>query len=456
MTKVKCFRCNKKGHLAKDCPNKDSETGLFVGMAISSDVFIDSDSDLYSDSSDDDEPYYPEGEDMEPAVKRAKYESDEESTGWNTSDDEKLIEAIVKSRVDRKPLTFIDEVYPTPELVMMADSGWNEQEYKKFAEELANNPIPYKSTGESDSEDDFEPEDPSPTPVWISGMKLKRGKCYLVKKEDPGHPDNVQNTPETPDKYKLKNRPLYGQQPLTFHALTIIDMVTNLVELVRLDNKTSTHVAQQFERTWLARYPRPLNCIHDQGTEFVGYPFQQMLHQHGIQSRSTTAKNPQANAVCERMHQTVGNTLRILRTLRPLPGLPPQPPQDLLDAAIAHTMFALRCAYSTAINTTPGGLAFGRDMILNLPLHTDLLLLQQHRQQLIDQRLIVANRKRFNFDYQIGDQVLKLTPNPDKLAPRATGPFTIERVHANGTLSIRIAPHTIERISLRRVKPYHN
>jgi hypothetical protein len=39
------------------------------------------------------------------------------------------------------------------------------------------------------------------------------------------------------------------------------------------------------------------------------------------------------------------------------------------------------------LKTTPGGLAFGRDMILNIPLITDLQQLQRRRQELIDQRL---------------------------------------------------------------------
>ncbi len=76
-------------------------------------------------------------------------------------------------------------------------------------------------------------------------------------------------------------------------------------------------------------------------------------------------------------------------------------------------MYAPRCTYHGALKTTPGGLAFGRDMILNIPLVTDLELLQERRQQLIDQHMITANAKRFSYDYRVGDEVLKLVYKPN-------------------------------------------
>jgi RNase H-like domain found in reverse transcriptase/Integrase zinc binding domain/Reverse transcriptase (RNA-dependent DNA polymerase) len=66
-------------------------------------------------------------------------------------------------------------------------------------------------------------------------------------------------------------------EKLTFHALTMIDMVTNLVEVVRINNKTAANVALHFENTWLSRYPLPLYCLHDPGNEFAGGEFKLML-----------------------------------------------------------------------------------------------------------------------------------------------------------------------------------
>ena len=125
-----------------------------------------------------------------------------------------------------------------------------------------------------------------------------------------------------------------------------------------------------------------------------------------------------------------------------------------MDTALANCLFATRTALHSSLKASPGSLAFGRDMILDIPLIADWQLIRERRQQLIDQRLIAANRKRFSYDYHIGDEVLKLTFNPDKLEQRASGPYRVETVHTNGTLTIRLSPHTIERISIRRVKPF--
>jgi hypothetical protein len=245
-----------------------------------------------------------------------------------------------------------------------------------------------------------------------------------------------------------------GNKTVEFRALTIIDLVTNLVELVRINSKKSRDVTFAFVNTWLARYPKPVSCIYDQGTEFTGYEFQDMLERTDIEKRMTTAKNPQSNAICERMHQSVGNSLRTLRNWHPpLENLISA--RQLVDNALANAMYATCASYSGSLKTTPGALAFHRDMVMNIPLLADLTLIQENRQQMIDQRLIQSNRKRFAYNYQPGQRVLKMTYRPDKLEPRAEGPFTITAVHTNGTVTIQYDQFQTERLSIRVIKPYH-
>ena len=96
-----------------------------------------------------------------------------------------------------------------------------------------------------------------------------------------------------------------------FNALTCIDTASNLVELIRIDNKTAEHIRNKFVQSWLSRYPRPIRCVHDKGGEFIGSSFQWLLNMFSVKDVQSTAKNPQSNSICERMHQTVGNVLRI-------------------------------------------------------------------------------------------------------------------------------------------------
>jgi hypothetical protein len=114
---------------------------------------------------------------------------------------------------------------------------------------------------------------------------------------------------------------------------------------------------------------------------------------------------------------------------------------------------ATRATFHSSLNAAPGGLTFGRAMAPDTPLIADLQLIQKQRQHPIDDRLIAANRHRFSYNCNVGDQVLKLKRKPGTLEPRAAGPFCVERVHANGALTIRVAPHVIKRILLHRVKP---
>lgn len=242
------------------------------------------------------------------------------------------------------------------------------------------------------------------------------------------------------------------QQEVEFNALTCIDPVTNLVEIIRIENRTAAHIAQQFENCWLSRYPRPNRCVHDNGGEFIGWEFQVLLQQHGIQDVPTTSRNPQANAVCERMHQTVANVLRTTLNSGEAPNL--QVANQAIENALATTVYATRCSVSRSLGCSPGELVFQRDMLLDLPVITDLLTIQEKRQVMIDENLRRQNQKRREYRYEVGGEVLIKTVNPSKLEARAHGPYVITRVYTNGTLDVRRNAQVVERLNIRRVVPF--
>ena len=246
---------------------------------------------------------------------------------------------------------------------------------------------------------------------------------------------------------------VHGYGRLSFRALTIIDQATTLSELVRIDNKSSAHVTMQFENHWLARYPRPMACIYDPGTEFIGQPFQRCLNRNGIDPAPSSVKNPQSNAVCERLHSTIGDILRSM--VHENPPMNVAQAYEVIDTALASAQFAVRASVHRTLGLSPGAMVFQRDMFHPIPLLVNYNELRDRRQHVIDYNNRRANQRRRFLDYQPGQEVLVLTYQPDKTEPRATGPFRIASVHVNGTVSIQRTENVVERINVRRLRPYY-
>ena len=242
---------------------------------------------------------------------------------------------------------------------------------------------------------------------------------------------------------------------LEFKAMTTIDPATNLVEINPLITKTAEEGAETVFNNWLCLYPRPLKCNTDQGPEFA-QEFTDMLEDNGVSHSTSTSRNPQGNSIIERIHQSIGNVLRIVIEAED-PKTTSQA-KRVIDKTLAICMRACRCASNGTLGGfASGSLAFKRDMYMDIPLVADIIVLQDHRQMLIDKRLLKANNARISHDYQINEEVLKKLHLglSDKLKPSYAGPYRITKVHTNGTVTIRLTPHETERINIRRIKPYH-
>ena len=96
---------------------------------------------------------------------------------------------------------------------------------------------------------------------------------------------------------------------LTFHAMTMIDACTSLVEIKRTLSRTATEGAAAVENNWLARYPKPIKIVTDQGPEF-STDFSSMCNKNGIKHSTSTSRNPQGNSLIEIIHQTIGQVIR--------------------------------------------------------------------------------------------------------------------------------------------------
>ena len=180
--------------------------------------------------------------------------------------------------------------------------------------------------------------------------------------------------------YTIKGK---DKSEMDFMCLTMIDAATGWFEIVELPvvenplnkrgkiqnqqkfDKTSAMIARLVNKSWFCRYPRPVQVVYDNGSEFKLY-FQNLLDTYGVEKKPTTIKNPQANGILERAHQTFGNMLRTSEL-----DMAETVNQEAVEDFIDNAAWALRSTHHTVLNMSPGAAIFGRDMMFNVPFVAD-------------------------------------------------------------------------------------
>jgi transposase InsO family protein len=250
--------------------------------------------------------------------------------------------------------------------------------------------------------------------------------------------------------FELTNQPgkIVVQQ---LQALTIIDKGTGWPEFVATQSKSSQQVAILFDSTWLCRYPRPARVVFDNGGEFMGGEFQELLASYGVKPVPTTVRNPKSNGVIERVHLTMGDMLRTI-TFTGTDWM--LEAQRTLDAVA----WAIRTTINPELKYSPCHLAFSQDMLFRQAVSIDWTHVHQSRNNQTKASNNKENKTRVEKLYSIGDKVL-ITLDADerrerpKLDRPTKGPFTITAVHNNGTITINRGRYA-ETINIRRIKPF--
>ena len=108
-----------------------------------------------------------------------------------------------------------------------------------------------------------------------------------------------------------------------------------------------------------------MKCVHDNGNEFLGLEFLEMLSKNNIQSVPTTVKNPQSNAAVERLHKTLKTTIAISLNEDPPTSL--EEVSSLIHRKCASAQFAIRATVHSHTKLSPGEMSFGRRMLYPFP-----------------------------------------------------------------------------------------
>ena len=194
-------------------------------------------------------------------------------------------------------------------------------------------------------------------------------------------------------------------------------------------------------------------CRHDNGGEFDGREFQELLQSYGIRSKRTTVKNPQGNGMHEQAHLLIAKMLRT----QTIEVENTTNMQNEIRRTLQSVAFAIRTTTSSVTNFAPSHCVFGRDMIMH-----EKVIVKWH--ELWERRKVQAiienlreNNGRSNHKYKRGDKVLIITRSSERGGKlhkfMHKGPYEIMKVYGNGTIKIK-CNNFKEIVHIRRVKPY--
>ena len=131
------------------------------------------------------------------------------------------------------------------------------------------------------------------------------------------------------------------------------------------------------EQEWFCRYPWPTQVTFDRGNEFMGQAFKDMLtNDYGIKRKPITVRNPQVNAILDRINHVIANMIRTFNLEANYLD-----ETDPWKGILSATAFAVRSTYHTTLKKSPGQLIFGRDMILNVKHEINWEYIKQQKQK---------------------------------------------------------------------------
>jgi hypothetical protein len=235
----------------------------------------------------------------------------------------------------------------------------------------------------------------------------------------------------------------------------MIDPATGWFEITQIPSKRADDISNLIEQIWLTRYPWPEHVIMDRGKEFMAEVITMLRDDYGIRRDPITTRNPQANAMVERAHQTIHNMIRTQR-IKGAQDLPKDDPWSGLLSAVA---FAMRATVHTTTQATPTQLVFNRDALHNVRFEADWKYIKDRKQRLIVQNNKRENAKRKPYTYHVNDTVMVLQdPNRKHGDDRYKGPYTVHAVNDNGTLTLRQGTNNggavYQTWNIRNIHPY--
>ena len=233
------------------------------------------------------------------------------------------------------------------------------------------------------------------------------------------------------------------------YLLTIIDRTTRWPDAIPLKEATAASCASGL-LTWIGAHGIPEEITTDRGSTFTSSLWTELAESLGTSIHHTTAYNPEANGVVERLHRSLKAALMARCTG---PSWHTQLPWVLLG---------LRTAPHKALGASPAEAVYGKALTIPADVFKDLNAAEKPfeinksvKRFLPGKRSFLANRKTFiPADLKTCDHVfLRSDAHRRPLTRPYTGPYEVLQ-RRNKTCQILLNGKP-DWVSLDRVKPAH-
>ncbi len=212
-------------------------------------------------------------------------------------------------------------------------------------------------------------------------------------------------------------------------------------------DKSSAQIRNLVYKIWFSRYPRCWYIIYDNGSKFKLH-FQSLYNTYGIKHKPTSVKNPQANAILERIHAILGNKLRTSKL-----NMAEMVKANDIDIFLSDAAWAVCSTYHIVLKASPVAAIFGWDILFVILFIADSQKIGEHRQELTDLN-VHENKGRSDYDYKVGQKLLLrkegILGNAESRWHKKL--WLLTSVHTDGTTTVQRG-NKIDRMNIWRIKP---
>jgi hypothetical protein len=298
-------------------------------------------------------------------------------------------------------------------------------------------------------------------------------KCHQCQVRKPANPTEATPTllsrlPQATEPNQRIHADLFGPLKTSDRGkkfiLCITDSFTKYVELVAIENKEATTVANAIFDRWICRFGTPLDIITDRGKEFCNEVANDLFKKLGANHLTTTASHPQCNSQAEVANKTIAKYLASFVN------------ESTLDweLHLPALMFSYNTSFHRSIKNSPFFVTFGMearqpgfptpdlrrkfygesdsDEILLRLLHARNVA-RENNEKATDKAHSDFNKKAEQHNYQVGQFVLlnetSFLHKNAKLAPKWTGPHKIVKLknECNVELKLKTGRKTIVHVN---------